>query len=1205
MTRRAWIFWSGAWLLFAFFQAPGLTVADTKHNLTANPWGFLAQATAPWTDVFPLGQLQNQAYGYLFPQGLFFALLSWLPDWVAQRLWWALLLMLAFAGMVKLLECAGVGSRGSRVVAGVLFALSPRILTTVGAISSEAWVVALAPWVLVPVVCMTTSASPHYTRLLALSSALAVLGLGAINAVATAIAVLPAVVWWVACLLRSSTRRQAARFGVWWVPAGLMAVFWWVGPLLVLGKYSPPFTDYIESSSLTTRWLNLVEVLRGTTSWTPFLSTERVGGYALATEPVFVVSTLVVALLGLWGLSQRSLPFAGRWWAILALGLVAMVAAAEPFSPVAGLYRDFLDGAGAALRNLHKFDPLVRMALLAGVAHALRRIEWPGLSRKRWALWRNPEKNPTVVKALAVSLLVAVVTAPGWSGRIAPEDGFKSVPAYWQEAAEWLNSNAAGVGDGQHQIARTMILPEARFARQTWGNTRDEPAQPLLDVPWVVRDSVPLVQPEAIRGLDGLQRELGLGEAAPTLAATLWNQGVGQLLVRTDLTTASNTPGSKEILRTLELSEGFREMAHFGDGDGAQGRQPAIRIFTVEPPQLNDATSQRTQATAGDLRIIGADQVETVAAGPETMGRLDAADSALGRTSMPRTRVLAGEQNVDGGLVASGDIQTVTDEPALRDHNYGNVTNADSDVREEQDRSSILNPVADYPVRGAGQLTAVKQAKGRVVASSTASDPTGFNGADTTSGLTAAVDGHLDTAWRPTQGNTAGEWLEVQTENWHNRLYVEVHTQGSPARVQVSSLLREGDGTTDPYSAKDNKEAIQTSTTLSASSKQPIKAALPVGKANAVRITILSTFGDFGISEITVKDGRTGEDYTPTRVVTVPEPEGEGKNINRWVFGQEIPEEQLTRAFTIPERTGGMATTPEGKTRLLISTNRCRGAEATVTIDDEKHSCGDTVELEPGTHTVQTKARWVSLTAAEPLYGEAVRQAASSQPLLTEGSGGDAHLNGDRFHIEDSATDRIIFTPSDANPGRVGTVTTEDGRSVTLQPITVNGWQQGWVVPAGTSGTFHIHFAATNLYKGWLIVGLGMALLLLGAWLFLLARQRGDLSPARRHRDRVLAGLRAQREGYAGGNDSAAEGVDGPVVGGDDSEHTGRDAQSARRWTVRRVLTWSFFGSFAIGTVLAAQWHWGSPNYAGDSWATNGALLLALISAAVLRFVRR
>ena len=502
-----------AWFLFAFLQSPGLTSADTKLDLTANPWGFLHQALYPWTDTFPLGQLQNQAYGYLFPHGLFFAVFSFLPGWVTQRLWWGLLLAFAFAGTVLLLQRLRIGSRGSRVIAGVLFALSPRILTTLGAISSEAWVCALVPWVLLPVASaamlgrdaqLDRRTRSHLAKY-ALLSALAVLCLGAVNAVATAVAILPAVIFWLGMCIRRP--RVGLYFALWWVPAGLLATFWWIGPLLLLGKYSPPFTDYIESASLTTNWMNLAEILRGTTSWTPFLSAERQGGYELVGEPVFVAGTLLVAFLGLWGLTRPQLPFARRWLAILLLGVAAMVFATAPISPLASWGRIFLDGAGAPLRNLHKFDPLVRLALVVGIAHGLARLPWPGLSRERWARWLHPEKHAEVPRAIAICLLVVVVTATGWSGRIAAADAYRSVPDYWTEAADWLNSEVAKEAGETHAPARTMILPKARFARQTWGNTRDEPVQPLLDVPWVVRDSVPLVQPEAIRGLDGVQRE--------------------------------------------------------------------------------------------------------------------------------------------------------------------------------------------------------------------------------------------------------------------------------------------------------------------------------------------------------------------------------------------------------------------------------------------------------------------------------------------------------------------------------------------------------------------------------------------------------------------------------------------------------------------------------------------------------------------------
>ena len=126
-------------LVLAFTQVPGLTVADTKFDLTQNPTGFLARAAHQWSSQSTLGQVQNQAYGYFFPHGAFFALgdLIAIPPWVTQRLWWALLLLAGFWGIIRLAETIGVGSRSSRIVAAVAFVLCPRVITTLGSISSE------------------------------------------------------------------------------------------------------------------------------------------------------------------------------------------------------------------------------------------------------------------------------------------------------------------------------------------------------------------------------------------------------------------------------------------------------------------------------------------------------------------------------------------------------------------------------------------------------------------------------------------------------------------------------------------------------------------------------------------------------------------------------------------------------------------------------------------------------------------------------------------------------------------------------------------------------------------------------------------------------------------------------------------------------------------------------------------------------------
>ena len=132
----------------------GQDLPDTKLDLTANPLRFLARAFNLWNSDLPFGQAQNQAYGYLFPHGAFFLLgdVLGLPGWVTQRLWWALLLTVGFWGLLRLAEALGIGTPGSRVIAAAAFALSPRVLTTIGAISSETLPMMLAPWVLLPVI---------------------------------------------------------------------------------------------------------------------------------------------------------------------------------------------------------------------------------------------------------------------------------------------------------------------------------------------------------------------------------------------------------------------------------------------------------------------------------------------------------------------------------------------------------------------------------------------------------------------------------------------------------------------------------------------------------------------------------------------------------------------------------------------------------------------------------------------------------------------------------------------------------------------------------------------------------------------------------------------------------------------------------------------------------------------------------------------
>ena len=366
---------TAASLILTFAQSPGQISPDTKLDLTANPLRFLARAANLWNSELPFGQAQNQAYGYLFPHGTFFLAgdLLGLPGWVTQRLWWALLITVGFWGLLRVAEALGIGSPTSRVIAAAAFALSPRVLTTLGAISSETLPMMLAPWVLLPVIVALRGAGS--VRVLAARSALAVALMGAVNAVATLTGCLAALIWW-AC---HRPNRLWWRFTAWWALCIVLAITWWVVGLVLLGRISPPFLDFIESSGVTTQWLSLTEVLRGTYSWTPFVAPNATAGASLVTGSVAVLATTLVAAAGLAGLAMRSMPARGRLITMLLIGIALLAAAYSGGlgSPVAQQVQAFLDAGGTALRNMHKLEPVIRLPLVLGLAHLLGRIPLP------------------------------------------------------------------------------------------------------------------------------------------------------------------------------------------------------------------------------------------------------------------------------------------------------------------------------------------------------------------------------------------------------------------------------------------------------------------------------------------------------------------------------------------------------------------------------------------------------------------------------------------------------------------------------------------------------------------------------------------------------------------------------------------------------------------------------------------------------------
>nr|WP_281380927.1 alpha-(1->3)-arabinofuranosyltransferase family protein [Nocardioides panaciterrulae] len=537
-----------------FAQSAGRMVADTKFDLLTAPGKFLSAGLHLWDPVAAFGQLQNQAYGYAWPMGPFFWLghLLHLPEWVVQRLWWSLLLCLAFFGVVRLAQRLRLGSPVTQVVAGFAFVLSPRITTLLGGVSVEVWPMALAPWVLLPLI---TASERGSVRRGAALSALVVATCGGVNAVAVA-AVLPLGVLWI--LTRSAGPRKWPLLGWWTLFTGL-ATFWWVGPLLVLGRYSPPFLDYIENATITTVPTGLARTLVGTSDWVAyFAGIDYPAGQHLVTTPFLVLDAAGLVALGLVGMLLRDNPHQR----FLVLGLVTGVALVGfgYSGDLAGWWAadrtDLLDGALAPFRNLHKFDVVLRLPLVLGLAHALRAI--PALLRGAGS------RTALRLVQVATALALVALALPWVQDEIAPRAGVEAVPGYWTAAADYL---ARQDQDG----TVSLEVPAAAFGVYDWGNVHDDVLQGLATSPWAVRNVIPLAPPGNVVFLDAVTRVLESGHPSSTLAPYLAASGVSRLVVRNDLDRfQTGAPDPAYVKSVLTHSPGLTLARSFGPRVGSR-----------------------------------------------------------------------------------------------------------------------------------------------------------------------------------------------------------------------------------------------------------------------------------------------------------------------------------------------------------------------------------------------------------------------------------------------------------------------------------------------------------------------------------------------------------------------------------------------------------------------------------------------------------
>ncbi|GAB3722516.1 alpha-(1-_3)-arabinofuranosyltransferase [Nocardiopsis nanhaiensis] len=726
---------------------PGRIVSDTKIDLTINPLGFMERALHLW-DASYFGQIQNQAYGYFFPNGPFHLLFEVLgmPEWLIQRLWMAVLLIAAFVGTYKVAEALGLGTVNTRILAGVAYALAPRVLTLLSYNSAELQPMLLMPWILLPLIL---GAKHGYSPArMALLSGLAFLMCGGTNAASElAVLVVPGLY-----LLTRANGPRKWRLILWWSGALVLAAFWYIAPLLIMSRYVYSFMPYTEDAAVTTGITSLLNSLRGTSNWMGFLpdmgNTALPSGAELSLTPWLVAVTSLVAGLGLAGLINRRTPERLFLITTLLVGTAIVVAGftgalTGPFAP---FMRELFDGALSPFRNIHKFDALIRLPIVLGLAHL------PVVVARDWADRRGPGAVVRVRKAVAgASASVFLVTlAPIATVGIAPQGGFEEIPDYWHEAVDWLE-------DRNDERGMTMALPGSARGEYEWGRPLDEPMQPLLSGAWTNHQIIPWGSAGVSRISHEIDQRVSSGRGSEGLADTLARLGVTHLVVRNDLQRVENNGGwPARVHQSLQGSPGVNEVAEFGPAVGSLDHQSASQWFDQPYPSLS---IYEVADAAPQVGTVPSEEALRVTGGPESV--LHMAEQGLVNDDRP---ILLGDDPGAEAIAAEDTI--VTDTVRRREVVYSDVRrNVSATMTEDQELErgvpapDIMDPAWEEYVshaedQGIAEVTASTSEAG-VEARASDRDPG--------HAPYAAFDDDVNTAWRSSAFEGAlGQWIEVE-----------------------------------------------------------------------------------------------------------------------------------------------------------------------------------------------------------------------------------------------------------------------------------------------------------------------------------------------------------------------------------------------------------------------------------------------------------
>lgn len=477
----------------ALLAYPGRLPADTKLYLYLDPGGLMRAAPRAWDATQYGGWVPHQTISYLWPSGPWYWIFDkfGVPDWIAQRLWIATLLLCAGLGARWLAKMLGLKPAAAMVTA-LFYMLSPYILPYISRTSLMLLPFSGLCWLIGLTIKAATGSSWRAPALFAL----VMFTVAAPNFTAIVMVAPGPILWLVDAVWRRTIPFKAAALTT--AKLGLLSLvvsLWWVVMLSIQSKHGANvlgFSETLQAVSLTSL---STETLRGLGYWLFYI--RDLGGPATSaataylTSSALVLVTLVVLIGGFAGLTIVRWG-ARRYAALLVLAGTILAVSVHPIDAASPLMSPLADasrsGLALSMRSSTRALPLSVLGFALGwgalvTVLSSATLRWP----TRWPMrWR------TVVVPIAAGLL-AVVNLPAlFTGDIADPaiSHTENPPSGWTSAATALSRTA--------KSARVLQLPGAPFGAYRWGYTVDPVMPGLTDKPFLARDLLPLGSPGAM-----------------------------------------------------------------------------------------------------------------------------------------------------------------------------------------------------------------------------------------------------------------------------------------------------------------------------------------------------------------------------------------------------------------------------------------------------------------------------------------------------------------------------------------------------------------------------------------------------------------------------------------------------------------------------------------------------------------------------------